>query len=61
VLASVTSVVSTLAAILPQFPEWTTRIAGPFVVGVGVFTVNKFLGKWIDRRWPDRKKGNTKP
>ena len=61
ILATGASFIASLGVVMPQVPEWITRGILPFVLGVGVFTVNKFVGKWIDRRWPDRRKGDTNP
>ena len=44
------------AAIIPMIPTWLVQSTATIISGVLLFAANKALGKWMDRRWPDRKR-----
>lgn len=43
------------AAIIPVLPTWLVQSTATIISGLLLFVLNKAAGKWIDRRWPDRR------
>jgi len=54
-LALLINLIAPWAAWFPVLPEHLVRNISFVVTGIIVFVANKALGKWMDRRWPDRK------
>lgn len=45
------------AALIPQFPGWLTQALVTIAVGAISVGVNRLVTRWIDSRWPNRRKG----
>ena len=44
------------AALLPSVPPALTQALVTLLVGVATVAANHFVKRWLDRRWPDRKR-----
>lgn len=44
------------AVLIPAFPGWLTQAVVTIAVGAISVGLNHFIRRWIDRRWPNRRR-----
>lgn len=59
--ATVGALAHAYGLLIPNLPPLLAQSLITIGSGVTLFVLNKLLGKWIDRRWPEMRRRNTNP